>query len=140
MILLSPLLGIHIHHEVNSSGNQSIIHSYLWEDHNTDHPPVSTPPESLPEHISSSGMAGDLGSWDIGIVAVFSGLSRVLDTHSLGFLAILIGFILLNYNVLKFRDNFSIKIFVCESLYRLSNLKSSQHSSEFLFYLPPPQS
>lgn len=79
-IFISPIAGIHIHHEVDASGNLTIIHSYLFEEHDANHPPVDTPPESLPEHLTSTGMAEDLGGWD----------TLLYTLVTLGFLALLV--------------------------------------------------
>lgn len=75
VILVSPLFGVHIHHEADSQGNRSVIHSYYFESHDSHHPPVDSPPESLPEHLGSAGLSEDLGSWDSGLVSTPEGRS-----------------------------------------------------------------
>ncbi len=61
-IVVSPGFGIHVHHV---KPGKIIFHSYLFADHDTNHPATNSPPESLTDHLIF-GLATDLKGWDAG--------------------------------------------------------------------------
>lgn len=129
-IFLSPAFGVHVHHKSESIGSASVIHSYFWEDHENNHPPVSSPPESLPEHLSSFGLAESSGSWDMGSQVVLSNFTSALDS------------IFLYYNLIAIINPISNQLsFATRYYFKKSSLTShrtTKHYSFYRFFLPPP--
>ncbi|MCC5814408.1 MAG: hypothetical protein JJT78_06605 [Leptospira sp.] len=138
-IFISPLLGIHIHHEVDFNGNKSVIHSYFFEDHDTHHPPVSSQPESLPEHISSGGVSVDMGSWDMGLV--ISNVETIRLTYVL-MISLLLTIFLSNSVLLLIQElahSFQIKLFNFSQILNVPIQFNNCYVVDFsFFYLPPP--
>ena len=101
LLFISPLFGIHIHHEVNPSNKElsTIVHSYFGLNHESSHQPESSPPQPLYDHISPYGISSDLGEWDSNLVYdtifIFF-LLPILVTVSFAFIIFLIQVNLLN--------------------------------------------
>lgn len=140
-IFLSPAFGIHLHHDTDEFGNHSVIHSYFFENHDSAHPPTDTPPETLPEHLTTSGMAEDMGGWDTGL-NFLEGINLKL------ILFFLIGIFYFTRNSLH-RINFSIfaipptiknqsLYFSTQKIHLFPNFHSLIRFTFHQLHLPPP--
>ncbi|WCL50039.1 hypothetical protein [Leptospira sp. GIMC2001] len=122
-ILLSPAFGIHIHHNPNQD-SIAIIHSYLSDNHDMNRSTSDSEPQTLIDHITSSGLSKDMGNWDLSIIAIVCYLLITLELLRT-FLFAIPTIIIKNFGSVYLRnpeENFHD--------FRFSNLH--------LFKLPPP--
>lgn len=129
-IFLSPAFGIHVHHKSESIGTASVIHSYFWEDHESNHPPATSPPESLPDHLNSYGLADNSGSWDIGTQVVSSNFSSASDTIFLYLI------FLSTYNTIASEPHITALSSFEKSF--LAPVRTTKLQLFYKFFLPPP--